>query len=235
MASQGPAPRTAWVGDDSAPLGTPLRIDEDGCALTAVSPRPHLQVPVDANVGETLTLSSDGCGATSSGGLLFSLADELQSLLLAKLQAKELLSLAKTCKRAREVIMEGLISDSIWEQVQSHTEDSRKFSPCPLHLTLVVSHGCLLRRTMSQFFSSRHLIECAMAWTDSNSRALTLLSVSLSLFPSFDSLSLSLFPSLSLDSHKHVSPCNHSSWSTTSHAWRATSQPPPTPPDNARP
>lgn len=117
MANLVPAPRTAWVGDDSAPLGTPLRIDEDGCALTAVSPRPHLQVPVDADVGETL--SSDGCGATSSGGLLFSLADELQSLLLAKLQAKELLSLAKTCKRAREVIMEGLISDSIWEQVLS--------------------------------------------------------------------------------------------------------------------
>ena len=115
MPTQVPAPRTAWVGDDSAPLGTPLRIDEDGCALTAVSPRPH-QVPGDDDVGN---FSSDGCGATSSGGLLFSLADELQSLLLAKLKAKELLSLAKTCKRAREIIMEGLISDTIWEQVQS--------------------------------------------------------------------------------------------------------------------
>lgn len=156
---------TVCMERDSDSLGASLQLSEGRCPSDSVSQMAHHPLELADRV-----FSSKG-GATTSGGLLFSLADELQSLLLAKLQAKDLLSLAKTCKRAREIIMEGVISDAVWEQVHSRHPSTHMTLLHPsstLHLTAQATFATCRIRQEPWLLFPRQLIERTATWTGSN-------------------------------------------------------------------
>lgn len=122
------------------PLGTPLVIYSDDANPKSTSSdlfeKQEPCLPILHELGSPPPPQCGG-GGDQGGALLCNLADELQAVLLSKLTAPELIILSKTCKRVRRIVMDGEISQALWEQVpplqkQSHPSEKLPSDSAPL-------------------------------------------------------------------------------------------------------